>query len=293
MNKKKYAIADKIRHYTKEEVEDDLNKLRNLPCDKSIERKIVGNKVVDSATFPERLDTAGKKGISFYELFDKKDEILKKNYAKKLYKYHIDSGIFTKDEIEKIMYKISNVYYGSVNGFKPTIAKYIYCKYGAKNILDFSAGWGGRLVGAMVLPNVKYIGIDTNTELKDGYKYLIDLLSAKSRVKMIWKDSSKVDYSKLKYDFVFTSPPYYTIEKYNNMPDYKNKVEFNEKFWYPTITKVWKNLDKNGKMLLNMPVEMYEDTIKILGKADEFIPLFKSSRKPEFTKNEYIYLWYK
>lgn len=293
MNKTKYSIAKKIRNYTTDEIKNDLDKLKLLPCNENIQKTIIGNKIVDSATFPERLDAKGKKNINYYDLFNKRNELMKKKYVKNFYNYLLLSKLYTKDEEEKIWFKIKSVYFGSVNSFKPSIAKYLYCFYDAKNILDFSAGWGGRLVGAMVLPNTKYIGIDTNKDLKNGYSYLIDLLNCKNRVKMIWKDSSKVDYSKLKYDFVMTSPPYYYVEKYNNMPLYKNKEEFIKKYWYPTITKVWYNLDKKGKMLLNMPENMYDETVKIIGVADEIIPLYKSSRKKELTKNENIYLWYK
>lgn len=290
MTRKKYLISKKIRDYSDEIIEKDLNNLIELPCNESIQKSLAGNKVIDNATFAERLDVKYK-NINFYEILDKKDELIKKAYIKKLYDY--EKRKYPNSNEEKIWYDIKRIYYGSVSSFKPSIAKYIYCKYGAKNILDFSAGWGGRLLGALVIPNTKYIGIDTNLDLKEGYNYLINLMNAKDRVKIIWSDSSKVDYSKLNYDFVFTSPPYYSLEKYSYMPIYKNNEEFILKFWKPLIINVWKNLKKKGKMLLNMPDTMYNDTIEIIGKADEFIPLIKANRGDKFKKDEFIYVWFR
>ena len=42
---------------------------------------------------------------------------------------------------------------------------------------------------------------------------------------MIFKSALEVDYSKLDYDLVFTSPPYYFIQKYMNNAVYKTKKE--------------------------------------------------------------------
>jgi hypothetical protein len=296
MTSAKIAIAKKIRDYTDEQVEKDFKSLEELPCDDSIQKSLAGLKLVDRATFAERLDVVGKTNRNYYDILEDKEELLKKRYIKNLYEYTKKKSPNASEE--KIWFGIKNVYFNSVNAFKPSISKYLFCKFGAKHILDFSAGWGGRLIGAMAVPDTTYIGIDTNTDLKRGYKYLIDTLDVKDRVKMIWSDSSKVDYSKLKYDFVFTSPPYFTLEKYEGMPEYKTVVEFNEKFWFPVLTKVMNGLDVGGKILLNIPKPMYEDTKKILGTADKLIPLYKvkrgrvgKSKVEEY--EEYIYLWNK
>jgi hypothetical protein len=37
-----------------------------------------------------------------------------------------------------------------------------------------------------------------------------------TRVKLMFKSALDVDYSKLEYDMVLTSPPYYDIEVYRN-----------------------------------------------------------------------------
>jgi tRNA G10 N-methylase Trm11 len=90
-----------------------------------------------------------------------------------------------------------------------------------------------------------------------------------SEVIMIFKKSQDVDYSKLpKYDLIFTSPPYFDLEKYEGMEIFKNKDEFIEKYWRPTIEKAYKYLEKGGHLALNMPEEMYIALKPMIGSAD-------------------------
>ena len=112
---------------------------------------------------------------------------------------------------------------------------------------------------------------------------------------MIWEDASQVDYSKLTYDFVFTSPPYYNLERYNHMPDYQSRVDFNNKFWFPLLRKLIKNIAEGGVIALNIPRQMYLDTVTILGEASESVPMYKSAK--QFKREnpdkhvENIYIW--
>ena len=68
-----------------------------------------------------------------------------------------------------------------------------------------------------------------------------------------------------KYDLVFTSPPFYTKEVYNNMIEWKSVKEFMTEFLKPLIKKSAKYLLQNGHLVLYI-----EDT-----NTEEFIPLMK------------------
>ena len=59
-------------------------------------------------------------------------------------------------------------------------AMHMYKKYKATRVLDFTAGWGARLIAAMAL-DIDYIGIDSNKSLKPGYDKLIALLKPYSK----------------------------------------------------------------------------------------------------------------
>ena len=184
---------------------------------------------------------------------------------------------------------------GNVGIFRPILTKNMICEYKPTKMLDFTMGWGGRLVGACSENIEHYIGIDLNNKLKPLYEKMKKTLNELSTTKitLIFKDALLVDYSKLDYDFVLTSPPYYNIEIYRN-----NKVltekEWNEKFYEPIFSLTFKYLKKNGHYCLNVPKNVYDSVcVKILGKCDKSIPLGKPVRKKDDIYNEYIYVWKK
>jgi len=307
LNPTKIAIAKTIIDWTPEEVMADYEKLKGLSCDDPmLPKSRAGLKVVDDATFAARMDTFSK-GYNLYTFIDALAGKLKdKPYIQKLLAYNAKNSPKAVRNPNYAALKIKQLYFGSISAFKPSVAKWIYCKLGAKNILDFSAGWGGRMVGAMVLPDTKYIGIDTNRDLKKGYDKMIAELGVRDRVKMIYADSAKVDYSKLNYDTVFTSPPYFTLEKYEDMPSYETRDEFNEKFYFPVLRRVYAGLKKGGKFAMNIPHkggggDMLGDAETVLGKpSDRFeLPLARGG-KQELSRGrsaggykEYVYVWVK
>jgi hypothetical protein len=105
-------------------------------------------------------------------------------------------------------------------------------------------------------------------------------------------DALNFDYNKINYDTVFTSPPYYFIEKYANNILYKSKKEMNEQFYKPIFTKTYNGLQKNGHYIINVNKEIYDNVLKeLLGEAHEIFPLKKSKRQNNYT--EMVYVWVK
>jgi hypothetical protein len=114
-----------------------------------------------------------------------------------------------------------------------------------------------------------------------------------TKIELLFKSALDVDYSKLDYDFVLTSPPYYNIEIYNKNSVIK-KEEWENNFYIPVFTVTYKHLKKGGHYCLNVPVNIYEDVcVKVLGKCHDKIPLGKRSRNKKDTYSEYIYIWKK
>lgn len=288
------GLAAELRTISKDDAENDYNNLRNIDCKDINQKSLVGNKAMDYFFFANRLRTKATRNISFPEWL-KTDEY-KKPYYMKLIKSKIKEGRTTI----KAKYGAFQLYSGSISAFKPIIAKKLFCDFNPKTILDFSAGFGGRCLGAMSL-DINYIGFDTNTTLKIPYKKMIDLYPTKSNVKIIYKDSSKVDFSKYNYDMVFTSPPYFKktkpTEKYEGMPDYKDREDFNARFLFPVIQNTFKHLKSGGIYALNVPIDMYEDIKTVLGVSSKKIPLLLSSRGKEKKiggeYKEFIYIWNK
>lgn len=306
-NSEKIEISKQIRNISEADLINDYNKLvlegkkrKENPEYEFNEFSRIGNKSVDYFTFVERLNTRGPKKISFYELWNNKSKFKKKPFVKSFIYNSYTSRNSKLKEIQ-IFYKVFTMYYGSIYIFKPLLAVDIYSRFNPKCVLDMTMGWGGRLIGACALNVPKYIGIDMNKDLKTPYnhmvKFLKDKTKTKTEIELYFEDALTVDYSKFKYDMVFTSPPYYNIEKYGKRTSlgdiYNNKNDWNEQFYKPLIQQTYANLSKGGHYCLNVPTEIYKNIcVSILGEAKILIPLKIKNRNVNEYK-EYIYVWKK
>ena len=171
----------------------------------------------------------------------------------------------------------------------------IYTQYKATSVLDFCAGWGGALIAAAVLNIPKYTGIELYSDLIEPYNKMNEYVKTKkteTNISMIFKSALDVDYSELEYDLVFTSPPYYFIQKYMNNVVYKTKKEMDELFYVPLFSKTYQYLKKNGYYILNINKEVYENVcVQLFGECNEIFFLKKSQRQNEYKEN--VYVWKK
>jgi len=178
---------------------------------------------------------------------------------------------------------------GAVVFFKPTTAKYIYQKFGAKQVLDPTAGWGGRMLGAYAL-GIEYTGIDTNTNLKPAYDDMI-LELERDNLNMIWESCLEVDFSTIEYDFVLTSPPYINMEVYENMIPFESDKVFYTEFLIPLLNKCLFHIKNNGWVCFNISPKMYADLLKHgFRPADEEHDLLQQKRLGK-DKQDKIYCW--
>jgi hypothetical protein len=289
--KEKKEISNKIKKITLDDVKKDYDKLKSIECNEIKNGQIFGNDVIDYFTFYERLNTIGNKGISYYDFLLNIDLYKDKKYISNYIKY-LDEKEKNNTQ-EKIFFRVCNLYFGFIGIFKPLLAKKIYCEYKPTSILDFTMGWGGRLVGACSLNIPNYIGIDLNKNLKNPYRNMVKFLNKNSttNIKLYFEDAVKFDYSKLDYDFVLTSPPYYNIEIYNGTTK-KSKEDWDNDFYIPLFTKTYKHM-KNGHYCLNIPTYLYDVAIKVLGECNDKIPMTKAKRTVDEKYKEYIYIWKK
>lgn len=198
--------------------------------------------------------------------------------------------------------------YGRIYNFPPNVAKALYNHSNSKRVLDFCAGYGGRLTGFWASQAEEYVGIDPNSEIP--YKELIDFLqsetSVSKRVQIIQNRAEAVDYDKLgKFDTVFTSPPYFSTEIYSDDPSqschmYPRIEDWLNKFLFSTILKVINVLIPGGVLMINIkdsnknaivePMMKFfrEETRLVEG---DHIKLIQSKRHRN-NKQEYIYVWH-
>lgn len=146
--------------------------------------------------------------------------------------------------------------------FRPSAAKLIYDKFKAETVLDFSMGWGDRILGAHVSDSVKkYVGIDPNLSLFPNYWKQIahyDTLGKSKDFKLIYgraEDESIV--LDEEFDLIFTSPPYFDKEKYDQSENqsyimYKKFDSWMENFLFKTIELRTKNLKSGGHLVINI-----------------------------------------
>lgn len=166
---------------------------------------------------------------------------------------------------------------GYVVNFRPTAAKTIYELYAPKEdakILDTSAGYGGRMLGAWASENVsEYVGMDPNTETyKNGLK-LIDFLKDNYpndfEAKLYCtgsEDFTVENYPQYKnyFDLMFTSPPYFNTEQYSK-EETQSYMKFNKYdkwitgFYKPTLFNAIDCLKEDGTLGINI----FEKTLNV------------------------------
>jgi hypothetical protein len=86
-------------------------------------------------------------------------------------------------------------------------------------VLDPCAGWGGRLIGWMcALQGGSYRGIDASAEGCRGFARMIGELRVENAA-VEHAAFEDVELEAEAYDFAFTSPPYFTLERYGTDPE--------------------------------------------------------------------------
>jgi hypothetical protein len=146
-----------------------------------------------------------------------------------------------------------------------------------KRWLDPTAGWGDRLRIA-IASGVEYVGVDSNKSMREAYDAIIED-KGKGDTKKYKVISDRFQDAKItgKFDLVFTSPPFFTVEVYENMTDWKDIEDFMEDFLRPLLKKSFDHLKKDGHIVLYI-----EDRPEA-----EFIDLMKEYVKDELPGLEY------
>ncbi len=195
----------------------------------------------------------------------------------------------------------------AVVNFPPLTAKYLYQRFTQHikdqdviNIYDPSAGWGGRILGALSVDdrNIHYIGNDPNTENyiaeigKTRYEYLAEFFNNKvpGASNAFWghqntyeifttgseviADDPRFQKYKGKLDFAFTSPPYFDRERYSDddtqsFKKFGNYESWRDGFLRPTLTTIYEYLRNDRYVCWNIA------DIKV--GPDKFYPLEQDS----------------
>ena len=153
---------------------------------------------------------------------------------------------------------------GTIANFKPMNARAVFeyiCPTMWGNVLDFSSGYGGRMIGSMT-SNMRYnyTGIDPNTKTHRGLVALGELmneLGLGSGYSMHNIPSEQFAPTPGTYDAAFSSPPYFNLETYTDEPTQcmnscSNIDEWFGKYAEPTIKMLHTALAKDALYAVNI-----------------------------------------
>ena len=153
---------------------------------------------------------------------------------------------------------------GTIQNFKPMNARAVWeyiCPTMWGNVLDFSSGYGGRMIGAMTSRMAyNYTGIDPNTRTFQGLQALGELLTEEgqgSGFTMNCMPSEEFDPEPGFYDAAFSSPPYFNLETYTDEPTqcmnrYTNLDLWFEGYVVPTLKMIYKGLANDSIYAVNI-----------------------------------------
>jgi len=165
----------------------------------------------------------------------------------------------------------------SVSNFRPTVASYLYFKYcpDGATVLDPCMGYGGRLLGSIVSQNVRsYHGVDPCVKTFEGNCRLNTELSKNDSNKLFNVPFEDFAINGL-YDFVFTSPPYFDLEKYSDESTqsyirYPQYDEWVKGFLRPLIEKSYTCLKEGRYFAINVDGEKLIKEVKFQCVATGF-----------------------
>jgi hypothetical protein len=103
----------------------------------------------------------------------------------------------------------------------------------------------------------------------------------------------EVDFSKIDYDFVFTSPPYENLELYEGMAPWKSEADFYS-WLIALIQKCRDSIVPSGAVCFNISIPMYVKLTQKYGysQCHEKFPLCnKKSNRGKTQKEEFCYTW--
>lgn len=191
---------------------------------------------------------------------------------------------FSESGLRKILRSFSSTQ--SVSNFRPTAAAAIYHRLMPEEgvVWDMSAGFGGRLLGALACDRVdKYIGTDPSTYAMDGLREMANELVPMAE--QLGRRTLEVEFHKVgseeflperkSLDLCFTSPPYAGWEQYSDEPSQSHKKFPTQHEWLhgfigATLRNCARGLKRDGILAINIAsVAAFPDLAKVFARFAE------------------------
>jgi hypothetical protein len=200
------------------------------------------NQITDYFSENERIKCNFKGYKSPLEYWNKNNEKLMKT----------NNGVY---ELREILYNETKF----CNNFRITVAMAVLSIFKPKSWLDISAGWGDRLIAGILYGVEYYCGVDPNPGLHKCYNEIINTMVSDEEKKdnyvMIEDGFETAVIPEKEYDIVFSSPPFYDLEKYSDSEKdsinrYKSEKEWCDLFLMTSIFKAISYLKPGGYLVL-------------------------------------------
>jgi len=271
-----------------------------------------GLKVSDHFTQAQRMRCGFSGGGSPYSQWNRKGE--RRTFLRPLFTLE---GIIRGQVNNRVLYDGLRLDSYMASQFKPSVVKSVYRAFNARSVLDLSMGWGDRLVGFLASEATSYVGIDPNTALHPLYEGIRDYCARDKQTEFLCACAEDVDLGVRRFDFVFTSPPYFDRERYSDEDTQSWKRYPSEDSWlngflFRALQNAWDHLDEGGRIAINISdVKIGKDEFKIvcqpmlnfmqsLGAVYEGVIGYKLKKRPNdpFIKEdvelgEPIFIWSK
>lgn len=197
---------------------------------------------------------------------------------------------------------------GRVANFRPMAARAIMDTYSPHRgtVVDFCAGFGGRLLACLTLPR-HYVGIDSSRAqvvgLSNMHRVLHDLSLGTAELHHACAEDFLPSLKALSVDLVFSSPPYFNIERYSDESTqsvcrYPTYCQWRDRFLATIIHEAHRILRKGGFFAINVSDTrrwpLFSDTVRIarpLFGAYRIIRMVMNSRPLQRSNGHSLYRW--
>lgn len=251
-----------ILYYSEQGLISAIRDLTNTKCSK-VNDGIIGlgntrGQSINRFLFPNMM-TAEPKGRGSNSLRDRFFDDAKLRRAIKICLKHRDGdNLVSPSALRRALELVTGE---NIQNFKSLSARTIIehlCPTMWANVYDYSAGYGGRLLGITTSRlRYNYHGVDPNTETVKYLEYLAEL------VDQVVGNCGKItctvseEFEPEDIDIAFSSPPYFNLEKYSDEPTqcmvrYTTLDDWFEKYVAPTMQNIYNGLNSEGIFATNI-----------------------------------------
>ncbi|AYV85166.1 MAG: glutathione synthase [Satyrvirus sp.] len=176
------------------------------------------------------------------------DILLKNKMVKKIDAYEMREATYGVKNVQETSHEKPSFLSGLFNFLVPKNA----------TIFDACAGWGDRLISAMINDAKLYLGVDPNSNSNPCFREMVDELGIAdhNRYKVVCDGMPDAKLPLfIEFNICFLSPPSYDTEIYSNDPgqsinQYPEMDDWIIKFLYRTIYRTWSLLKNDGYFII-------------------------------------------